>query len=245
MPVPAGYQGSLPGLGGVLPFPVPRAQTFCEATEVAVIAALGLKSANTPAAALTSATGAAGLLTGAYYYKYRYVSVRGYAGPLSAISTVISPAAQQVALTAVSVDPNTGDGCLRREIFRSKANPPNAATAPGSIEFYFLGSIEDNTTTTFTDNVADSALGPRVQEPGVSPGMFYGIAVNAAAAVATTIVVYDNLNAASGNAIYRAIVTGIAGGSPIDFSLAVPIICRNGITVSVAGAASTATVYWS
>lgn len=118
-----------------------------------------------PVAAPTAATGAAGVLTGAYQYKVSFVydSVTEHESSVySVASNQVNPSAQQVDLSAV---PLGGTGCTSRRIYRTKA------IVTGSPLFYFRGTIADNTTTTFNDNAADSSLSA-VQAPtdnGIPP----------------------------------------------------------------------------
>ena len=95
---------------------------------------------------------------------------------------------------------------------------------------------------TFCDAVPIAAASTVVAKD--QPGMLYSVVVNAAA-VATTVTVYDNASAASGQILWSCAFTGIAGGSQLQFSPPVPVIANNGITVVTTGAASTAIAYVS
>jgi hypothetical protein len=118
-----------------------------------------------PSAAPTAATGAAGVLTGAYLYKYSNVfdSVTEHESSVYSIpSNQVNPVAQQVGLTGVTVGPT---GTTSRRIYRTKA------IVTANPLYYFVGTIGDNVTTTFTDNVADASLSA-VQAPtdnGIPP----------------------------------------------------------------------------
>jgi len=106
------------------------------------VRAMGLTD---PTTAPTLATGAAGLLTGNYYYRVSFI----YSGSESNVgiaSSVVAPSAQKV---NVSVIPTGGTGCTQRKLYRTKA---------GGTVYYELHTINDNTTTTYTDNDVDDLL---------------------------------------------------------------------------------------
>jgi len=102
----------------------------------------------------------AGLLSnGVYYYKVTYILGDGReteAGTASGGVTVADYTANgQVALTTIPTatnfnDDNKGQKVVARKIYRTEAD--------GST-YKFLVKIDDNTTTTYTDNIADGSLG--------------------------------------------------------------------------------------
>jgi len=101
-----------------------------------------------PAAAPTVATGAAGVLTGDYKYAFSFLnSTTGHESTRSALSAQVSPSSEKVELSvmAASADTQVTD----KRIYRT--------TAGGAI--FFLLTTITNATTTFSDNVADTALG--------------------------------------------------------------------------------------
>lgn len=100
-----------------------------------------------PTAALTAATGAAGNLNGAYTWVYTFVSPthESNASPVSSSLTLTN---QQASLTGIAVSSDTQ--VTKRRIYR---------TAAGGTDRKFVGEINDNVTTAFTDNIADSSLG--------------------------------------------------------------------------------------
>lgn len=102
-----------------------------------------------PGSTPTVAVGAAGVLTGAYSYKVTlvYDSDASHESSASTATATINPAAQKGELTVI---PTGGTGCTSRRIYRTKAG--------GSL-YYFLATISDNTTTVYSDNSADAALG--------------------------------------------------------------------------------------
>jgi len=98
-----------------------------------------------PTTAPTLAVGAAGLLTGDYYYWVSFV----YSGSESNVglkSAVVAPSAQKVNVTDI---PLGGTGCTQRKLYRTKA---------GGTVGYELHTINDNTTTEYTDNDVDDLL---------------------------------------------------------------------------------------
>ncbi len=103
-----------------------------------------------PTSAPTIALGSAGVLntTGYYNYVVTYVNSIGesIAGPLS---NSVTPTNQQINLTNIPIGPA---GTTARKIYRNKS------AAAGSL-FYYVTTISDNVTTTYTDNTPDSSLG--------------------------------------------------------------------------------------
>ena len=107
-------------------------------------------SAPTPALA---GVGAGVLSAGDYKYKVTYIIAGGVGetegGPESATVTVVDPAVNgQVALSGIPV--GIAGVIEKRKIYRTAAN--------GSV-FKLVTTINDNTTTTYTDNTSDAALG--------------------------------------------------------------------------------------
>lgn len=92
-------------------------------------------------------SGVAGFLNGTYRWKVTFVSptMESNGSPASNTLTVTN---KQVILSNIPV--STDPQVTARRIYRTLA---------GGTIYKFVGEIPDNTTTTFTDNVADSALG--------------------------------------------------------------------------------------
>src|SRR5581483_8588052 len=117
-----------------------------------------------PAPQLTNPSvvpGAAGVLTGAYRWVVTFVTAAGetIGGPES---IQISLTAQEGSLTEIPIGTPTS-GVLARKIYRTAANG-----APGTERY--VATLNDNTTTSFTDDVADGSLGaplPTVDNAGV------------------------------------------------------------------------------
>lgn len=106
-----------------------------------------------PASNVSYAAGSAGVLTGTYTYNVTYVTALGETAPWSGTPAQVTLSSQQMSLSSIPIGPA---GVLKRRIYRSKANPGEVKNT------YFLTEIADNTTTTFTDNVADGSLGSPV-----------------------------------------------------------------------------------
>ncbi len=100
--------------------------------------------------ALASPAAAGALTAGAYRYLATFTTATGetQAGQVSSAVTVADPAVNgKIALSGIQTGGNAITG---RKLYRTAAN--------GSI-FYLLATIADNSTATYTDNIADSALG--------------------------------------------------------------------------------------
>lgn len=113
-----------------------------------------------PTTTSTVSTGAAGALTGDYTYKVTYVnsqSVESDVGPVTATHTAAST---QISMVCIPVAPQSF-GVSARRVYR---------TAAGGTTFKLLTTINDNTTTTYLDNVADASLGATAPtDNGVPP----------------------------------------------------------------------------
>lgn len=103
-----------------------------------------------PSAAPTGVAGGAdgSLGTGDYVYAYTYVDKDGYESNASASSAAVTVGAgEKVTLTiANSPDPKV----VAKNIYRSQID---------DTVLYYEGQVADNTTTTFTSSIADTALG--------------------------------------------------------------------------------------
>ncbi len=113
-----------------------------------------------PTATSTASTGGAGVLTGDYRYKVAAVNsaaVESDVGPATATWTAASQAATLTGLPIFAAS----FGVNARHIYR---------TASGGLVFKFLTAINDNTTTTFSDNIPDVSLGSNAPtDAGVPP----------------------------------------------------------------------------
>ncbi len=110
--------------------------------------ALGLTA---PSSAPSVAAGGAGPLTGSFRYKVTFTyGARGESNPGPTSGTVVL-AAQEASLTSI---PLGGTGCTARDIYR---------TTNGGATWYWVATISNNSTTTYTDSTLDSALGDEVE----------------------------------------------------------------------------------
>lgn len=108
-----------------------------------------------PAANLTATAGAAGALTGAYYYTVTFLTAIGETAPWPGTATVVNPSAQRVNLSAIPIG---GAGVIGRGIYRT----PAVSGLMDPKDSYLVAYIYDNTTTTYVDNLADGSLGAPV-----------------------------------------------------------------------------------
>lgn len=98
----------------------------------------------------TVAVGVAGVLTGTYSYKVTFVNDFGETSAGTA-SANVAPVAEKVDISAIPTGSTTEPYAVRyRKIYRTEA---------GGSTYKLLTTITDNTTTTYTDNIADGALG--------------------------------------------------------------------------------------
>ena len=114
-------------------------------------------------AGMVANTGAAGTLTGTYSWKVTFVAVNGEESDGSADSTNVVCSSQQGTLTAIP----TGDArTVSRNIYRK-----GYATSTPLTSHYLVGSIPDNVTTVYSDNLTDiAALTEGVILAGDVPG---------------------------------------------------------------------------
>jgi len=94
-------------------------------------------------------TGGAGNPNGAYQYKIGYMNSQSVFGNPSSASTTFVVASTKVELNSLPVAPQS-HGVASRRIYR---------TVTSGSTFFTLATINDNTTTTYSDDVADASLG--------------------------------------------------------------------------------------
>lgn len=107
------------------------------------------KKVATPGGFIVTPTGS-GALVGDYTYSVNYRTANGTSSPSPRIGPVTF-ASQQGSLTGIPVSADST--VIARDIYRTVGNPSD------TVELFYVGTISDNTTTTFTDNVADGSLG--------------------------------------------------------------------------------------
>ncbi|MES1987184.1 MAG: hypothetical protein V4440_03985 [Pseudomonadota bacterium] len=114
-----------------------------------------------PTTSLTVASNGAGNLAGTYMWKVTFVNsqlVEGNGGPASTF--IVTATGGQVNLTSIPVAAQSF-GVAQRRIYRTDA---------GGTVFHRVTTIADNTTTTFSDNVASAAVGATMPaDNGVPP----------------------------------------------------------------------------
>jgi len=112
-----------------------------------------------PASAPTIADGGAGSLTGTYYGKVTYVNDDGAESNASSASGSLVITSKQIAWSGIPTGPA---GTASRKLYRTKAG--------GSV-YYLIATIEDNTTATYTDTTADTALTTLMEDDNnIPPG---------------------------------------------------------------------------
>lgn len=95
-------------------------------------------------------TGLTGTLSGVYQYKFVNVNTAAVQGnPSTASTTMTVSSLTKVEITSIPVAPQS-HGVASRQIFR---------TVTSGSTFFLVATLADNTTTTYSDNIADSALG--------------------------------------------------------------------------------------
>lgn len=112
-----------------------------------------------PTANPTAAAGAAGALTGTFFWAVTFIGNGGETAIGNASNAAVLNA-QQASLTNV---PTGGNGTFHRNVYR-------ATTAGGP--WQLVGTIPDNATTTFTDDNAAPGAAPPAADPDVSPTGF-------------------------------------------------------------------------
>lgn len=106
---------------------------------------------NTPSAPVaTLVTIGTGLLTnGDYSYKATFITADGESD-VSAVSNTVTVDAAHNKITVSSIPVHPSSKCTSRKLYR---------TIAGGSTYKYLATISDNTTTTYTDNIADISLG--------------------------------------------------------------------------------------
>lgn len=146
---------------GSLPQPPQTHLTAAQTTATAaLVSADGIAA---PTVNLAAAVGAAGGLTGAYYYTQTFVTPGGETAPWPGTATAVNPSSNQVNLSSI---PLGAAGTIARRIYRTVAGPTDTK------DYRFVAEISDNTTTTYTDNLADGSLGDPVSWGATNAGRF-------------------------------------------------------------------------
>jgi hypothetical protein len=123
-----------------------------------------------PTQAVSAFSGANGLVTGSVNYKVAYFNTQAVEGQLGTGSTTLTLTASAiVSLTSVQLGA-VSHGVNGRYIYRSNSGSAGV--------FKRIGTINDNTTTTFTDNNAIGTEGVAGVTDGTAPTPFTTIAVH-------------------------------------------------------------------
>ncbi len=101
-----------------------------------------------PTTAPTIAAGAAGVLTGDYAVKVSYETADGLESNLSDLSNSVTLSAEKLDYTNIPISPDSR--VTKRNLYRTTA---------GGASVWYIATIEDNTTTTYTDNLPDAETG--------------------------------------------------------------------------------------
>lgn len=118
-----------------------------------------------------AAAGAGNLTNGVYRYRVTFVTADGETegGTISASVTVADKTTNgKVALTAIQLG---GSSVTSRKVYRTEAD--------GS-DYKLLATISDNTTATYTDNIADASLGAAVPSTNTTEDPYLNALITAA-----------------------------------------------------------------
>jgi hypothetical protein len=103
-----------------------------------------------PTAAPTVAASGSGSITGAYDCYYRYADQDGNYSNLSPVASVTASSNLQFNWSAVANATNADGRIVKKQLWRT--------TAGQTTTLYLIGTISDNTTTTFTDTMSDATM---------------------------------------------------------------------------------------
>lgn len=112
-------------------------------------------------AAPSVAVGAAGALTGNYLYRVTFVTATGETQG-GVTSAAVAPVAQRISLTSIPTGTSGLITVTARKLYRTKAGGVDGTQQ-------LVTTINDNTTTSYTDNTADAALGAFVPFANTTP----------------------------------------------------------------------------
>lgn len=132
------------------------------------------------ASAVTTATGGAGSVpVGTHYYRVTYVHPGGETAPGTYVGSyvVAGPGTESVSLSAIPVSPDPN--VTARKIYRNT----------GVAIMYLLTTINDNTTTTYSDDTADVTLNAKMSWTGTAGGSIYDGATRLFAADQTSTII--------------------------------------------------------
>ncbi len=113
---------------------------------------VGVVGIASPVSAATVAAGAAGVLTGSYAVVVTYITDDDLESNPSAASNSVTLASEKLSISSIPISPDSRVN--GRKIYRTTA---------GGANYFLIGTINDNTTTVYTDNTPDAQLTELVQ----------------------------------------------------------------------------------
>lgn len=167
-----------------------------------------------PTAALAGA-GAGNVDNGTHVYRISYTNASGETvhGTASSVLTVSDKTSDgQVALS--SIPTSSSSSVTGRKIYRSKANT--------SSPLFLVATISDNTTTTYTDNVADASLGAPSLGVGTASGSLWSSTSFAGAVNSAGGVMFGANNNlwAEPTAVGQVVIANSSGAVPLSLQIA-------------------------
>jgi len=119
-----------------------------------------------PTSTMTAATSSNGTLTGDYLYRLTFVNSQSVESDVGPIMATFTAASEEISVTSIPVAPQSF-GISTRRLYRTEA---------GGSTYKLVATINDNTTTSYTDNNDDAELGGDAPtDQGVPPN--YGFCV--------------------------------------------------------------------
>ncbi len=126
---------------------------------------LRMNRVDAPASTTVAVNATTGNLTGTYYYRITLVTADGET-EMGVLSGSVAPSGQQVNLSNIPIGPSK---VTARKIYRTNAD----SGFNGYTDMYFVATINNNTTTVYTDNIADASLGAAGPGNNTTGGGFY------------------------------------------------------------------------
>ena len=178
---------------------------------------ISLSKVSPPGAPTATVNPTTGSLNGTYYYAVTYKTATGET--VSGIAVTVSPASQQVDLTNIPI--SSDSRVIGRKLYRTVAG------ATDGIQAKLVTTINNNTTTTYTDNLPDGSLGAFIPWVNTTGGQIYTGSVRIGVAdTNSTVFGYDAMpgntgyaNAAFGVSSLTANTTGLRNSAFGIFSL--------------------------
>jgi hypothetical protein len=118
-----------------------------------------------PPTTSTVTSNAVGVLNGDYRYKITNVNSQGVESDVGPVTTTFGAANATLRVASIPVAPQSW-GISSRRVYRNKTSATST--------YFRVGTIADNSTTTFDDNIADASLGAEAPTDQGTPPM-YGV----------------------------------------------------------------------